>query len=70
MAKWTYDYLDRPRPCYRIQDGSDDGDVAECWDQDVAKAIVKAMNERGQGLGATEKVPLTEKRGRTRRERK
>lgn len=41
---WTYDYSDRPRPSYRIQDGSDDGDVAECWDEDVAKAIVAAMN--------------------------
>ena len=42
---WTYEYRDRPRPCYRVLDGSDDGDVAECWDEDVARAIVQAMNE-------------------------
>jgi hypothetical protein len=43
---WTYEYRDKPRPCYRIQDGSDDGDVAEAWDEDVARAIVEVMNVR------------------------
>ena len=41
---WTYEYRDKPRPCYRIQDGSDDGDVAEAWDEDVALSIVHTMN--------------------------
>jgi len=43
---WTYEYRDKPRPCYRIQDGSDDGDVAEAWDEDVAQALVDAMTDR------------------------
>jgi hypothetical protein len=46
---WTYEYRDAPRPCYRILDGSDDGDVAECWDKDVAESFVRAMN-RGQDM--------------------
>jgi len=41
---WRYEYRDKPRPCYRILDGSDDGDVAECWDEDVARIIVDSMN--------------------------
>ncbi len=43
MTKWSYEYRDKPRPCYRIQDGSDDGDVAECWDEDIAQRIVAAQ---------------------------
>lgn len=41
---WTYEYRDKPRPCYRIRDGSDDGDVAEAWDEHVAKTLVGVMN--------------------------
>jgi len=44
VPQWTYEYLDKPRPCYRIQDGSDDGDVAEAWDEHVAKTLVGVMN--------------------------
>jgi hypothetical protein len=53
---WTYEYRDKPRPCYRIQDGSDDGDVAECWDEDVAQAIVEVMNVRCR-WHSTERTP-------------
>ena len=55
---WTYEYRDKPRPCYRIQDGSDDGDVAECWDEDVAQAIVEVMNVRCR-WHSTERTPCS-----------
>jgi hypothetical protein len=41
---WSYNYMDKPRPCYRLQDGSDDGDIAEAWDAPVASLLVAAVN--------------------------
>ena len=60
---WSYEYRDKPRPCYRIQDGSDDGDVAEAWDEDVAQTFVEAMN-RGQAAADDCAAHITEDRGR------
>ena len=62
---WTYEYRDKPRPCYRIQDGSDDGDVAEAWDEDIAQAICDALNDRR----TAETLRLAVRRARIRLER-
>ena len=58
---WTYEYRDKPRPCYRIQDGSDDGDVAEAWDEDVAQAIVALNNAQPDAPGERAADVLSER---------